>query len=248
MKPSVLGHSAGWNQYAYATNPNSMIDPTGLDSCQRNIQGICDRHPSGTDPILACMVSIDGGSPAPCGLVGSSESGAICSYDIITCSNLTVTVNNEVYAHYYSNPDIFQCDGSLSNINCAPTHWVSTYLGNVLPSSITCVYMAGICDVPLSTQAQATLAQSGKLMAPVQPYLQGAFAIEVGVGSMATPFAYGVTAKQAIGSLLLAGTLDEFFEQILDPATVVPVHDPSQEPGYEEPPIYGTPISGDPPE
>jgi uncharacterized protein RhaS with RHS repeats len=29
LSPDPAG--AGWNQYAYATNPNSMIDPTGLD-------------------------------------------------------------------------------------------------------------------------------------------------------------------------------------------------------------------------
>jgi len=45
---------------------------------------------------------------------------------------------------YDANPNVFQYDDS----GFYPTHWISRYLGNVLPSSIRCVYIGSICDVP----------------------------------------------------------------------------------------------------
>jgi RHS repeat-associated protein len=42
LSPDPAG--AGWNQYAYATNPLSSVDPTGLDNC--DTPGDCDSTPS----------------------------------------------------------------------------------------------------------------------------------------------------------------------------------------------------------
>jgi len=39
LSPDPAG--AGWNAYAYATNPNSNVDPTGLAGCKKDIPG-CD--------------------------------------------------------------------------------------------------------------------------------------------------------------------------------------------------------------
>lgn len=92
-----------WNRYVYvANNPLGATDPLGLQSpsCFINpITGTCFRgYTNGADPIVgACMASIDGGGDEPCsamaGLVGSGDAGVVCTFDIVTCSNVIAAVN-----------------------------------------------------------------------------------------------------------------------------------------------------------
>ena len=70
-RPDPAG--AGWNQYAYPTNPNSEIDPLRLDpKCLTNPNtGTCFRQNwNGADPSAGCL-NLDGGG-ACAGLIGSA--------------------------------------------------------------------------------------------------------------------------------------------------------------------------------
>lgn len=69
LSPDPAG--VGWNQYAYPTNPNSEIDPSGLGpTCQINpTTGHCITGLS-ADPSTGCAMSLDGGG-ACAQLIGS---------------------------------------------------------------------------------------------------------------------------------------------------------------------------------
>jgi hypothetical protein len=61
---------AGWNAYAYATNPNSFVDPSGLNrafpgQCQEG-NGMCPEEGAGADP-----TSIDNSGAGTCDAAGN---------------------------------------------------------------------------------------------------------------------------------------------------------------------------------
>ena len=77
INPDPAG--AGWNQYAYATNPNTFIDPTGMNLCVGNIAtcfqgsgfrgnpGPGQSAATGSDPFFGSASSPVGGDSNPSG-------------------------------------------------------------------------------------------------------------------------------------------------------------------------------------
>jgi RHS repeat-associated protein len=70
ISPDPAG--AGWNLYAYSTNPNSFRDPLGLGACSQ-IATRAGAHPN-TD-CQPCTIYIDGGYAGDCGGGGGGEGG-----------------------------------------------------------------------------------------------------------------------------------------------------------------------------
>jgi hypothetical protein len=77
LSPDPAG--SGWNQYAYPTNPNTFIDPAGLDDCVSNpYQGSCNGPGGGGAP--------GGGSGGGSG-GGGGGGGGVGNFGCPTCSN-----------------------------------------------------------------------------------------------------------------------------------------------------------------
>jgi RHS repeat-associated protein len=148
-----------WNRYAYVTNnPTTDTDPSGLVDALNGpsfgrMFGFFASGGGGVAPgAFDCEQDGVNQSCATVSTVLQGGGAGICPQ--MDCTNVRITTNGWVQQNSYtSNPNVFQCDGSPSNWDCYPTHWISTELGNAgdgLPSGIDCVYMQGICDVPLS--------------------------------------------------------------------------------------------------
>ena len=92
VSPDPAG--AGWNQYAYATNPNSQIDPSGLFTSKLPFNGSSGGTPQygGYDPgaLMEFTLSLEFGSvPANSGSSnpGSSQSGNPTAPQLCFCPN-----------------------------------------------------------------------------------------------------------------------------------------------------------------
>jgi hypothetical protein len=143
LSPDPAG--AGWNQYAYPTNPNSEIDPLGLaPPCPVNPN--CSLYPTGANPSVGqCTVSIDFGGPAPCGvmggLLGSSESTATCPPGVTSC--VYVNGPNGGILKWgncaYDDGGIY-CDNAVAvdNFGCANYVMANCGPANNGPNKITC--------------------------------------------------------------------------------------------------------------
>jgi len=143
------------NRYAYVANsPLSGIDPLGL---KRDPDDRMNANFFLGGSNLGGNCTIDGLS-APCSeAVALLESGGgINCSTYCNVPGLKVEPNGDMYGRGY-NPGTFEC--GLDTKVCTPTNWMSVYLGNGgdLPAGINCVYIGGICDVPLGWRARAVL-------------------------------------------------------------------------------------------
>jgi hypothetical protein len=69
----------------------------------------------------------------------------------------------------------------------------------------------------------------------------------LGVPTMVAGFTAGTScATLCVVAAIGVGVMDEVYEWTMDPAIPINVHDPSQEPGGEDPPLKSPPISGPP--
>jgi len=195
-----------WNRYAYVgNNPTTYNDPSGL----------VDINPG-------MLYAMTGGAAyeswASTFIAELLSAGAVGICPNNNCTNVTITTNGYVGQLGYAsnpdpqNPDIFQCDGSLSNANCYPTHWVSTELGNAgdgLPASMICVYIGSACDVPLNGAVFQGHQQLWKSASSTVNDLGAATAI---VSSPVVAAGTGITVTQAIVTTLIGSLLGELLD------------------------------------
>jgi RHS repeat-associated protein len=232
-----------WNRYAYVGNhPLASTDPLGL--CAALINPRCPTY------------TVDGFTVPDRigrGVLTSGAGGQCPSNDCTGVKLLNNSGSGEFYrTSYDKNPDIFL----YTPTDFYPTHWVSTYLGNGLPSSVRCVYIGGVCDFPVP--ASSDFLRDSKYCRNCDKVIRGAD--QVGQGAfwatgavVAAPFVgvagVAVGAKEVVALTLMGSVLAEFINNSFDVAAPpLNPHIPDEGPPGEEGPGESRPGYGPEPD